>query len=422
MASMLPVKILNPIHVEIMNSICHKWISAGAVRSLSGDAGKYWSQEIELLEEASNFPDIFWPGEGALSVYLQKYPEWRDYIMIPLHSGVKNCHEAFNPLRIWETYPEILSYLIDETLESMNAEDCTRAVKFAGILSHLIGDTGQAAHIADPRIISALFQDRDDIYLIHTFIENNPLVFYPNHEYHAKSLGDSSAELKWMLLQKMAVLKRNSLRTIVPIMSNMLSGNFAFAAQYASNTIGECADLLADLLLTLFQIVHGGKNDAKIVSLCELESESCFCDGMFNYLPQINRIPGEKRGDSIPLDIGFGEQCGIALLPNLFPGFCERRVAFAQYLLPPGVFRFFRFSCGLNRRAERNETSCIFEIYLDEKLVWSSSAISVDSPCTGICIDLGNANSLRISTADGRKNSIQTKFFYPCFINPELVK
>lgn len=405
-----------------MNSICHKWICAGAVKALTGNAGKYWSGELELLEEASNFPDIFCPGEASAPFYLQKYPEWREYIQIPLRGGVKNCHEAFNPQKLWETYPEVLDYLVDKTLESMIANDRIRAVKFAGILSHLIGDTGQAAHTFDPRIISALFQGRGDVYMIHTFIENNPLVAYPEHEYHPGTLGDSATELKWMLLQKMAVLKKNSMLTIVPIMNHMLAGRPEAAAQYASNTVGECADLLADLLWTLFQIAHGGKNSPHSVSLEELEAEAYFCDGMFNYLPQLNRIPGKNRDDSIPLDIGFGEQNGIALLPNLFPGIRERRTAFVQYPLPPGVFRYLKFSCGLNRRAERNETACVFEVYLDEKLCWTSHPVTADSPQTGICLPLGDASSLRLLAADGRENSVQTKFFYPCFIKPELIK
>ncbi len=405
-----------------MNSICHKWISAGAVQALSGDAKKYWSGELELLEEASNFPDIFWPGENASPLYLQKYPEWKEYILLPLRDGVKNCHEAFDPQKLWETYPEILDYIVDKALESIIANDRLRAVKFAGILSHLIGDTGQAAHTSDPRIISALFQGRGDVYMIHTFMENNPLVEYPKHEYHPKTLGDSAAELKWMLLQKMAVLKKNSMLTIVPIMNHMLAGNPEAAARYASDTVGECADLLADLLWTLFQIAHGEKNGSRSVSLRELEAETCFCDGMFNYLPQLDRCPGKSRGDSIPLDIGFGEQTGIALLPNLFPGFRERRTAFVQYPLPPGIFRYFKFSCGLNRRAERNETACVFEVYLDEKLCWASPPVTIGSPQTGICLPLENASSLRLLAADGRENSVQTKFFYPCFIKPELMK
>lgn len=406
-----------------MNAVCHEWISSGAVRALPGNAGKYWTPEIKLLEEASNFPDIFLLEDAAQPRFLQKYPEWRDYIMIPQNDGGrKNCHAAFDPLRLWETYPSVLDYLVDETLNAMAAGDRIRAVKFAGVLSHLIGDTGQAAHVGDPRVLSPLFQAPGDVYLIHTFMENNPLVSYPEHQYCPKTLGDSPAELKWMLLQQMALLKKRSLLTIVPIMNHLLAEDGKAAATYASNTVGECADLLADLLLTLFQIMEGGKQSAPSVSLRGLEPERSFCDGMFNYQPQLDRIPGRTRGESIPLDIGFGEQRGIALLPNLFPSIRERRIAFAQYTLPPGVFRFFRFSCGLNRRAERNESSCVFELYLDDTLRWSSPRVTVDSPLTDICVDLGNASSLRIVAADGRENSFQTKFFYPCFINPELIK
>lgn len=54
-----------------MNAVCHEWISSGAVRALPGNAGKYWTPEIKLLEEASNFPDIFLLEDAAQPRFLQ---------------------------------------------------------------------------------------------------------------------------------------------------------------------------------------------------------------------------------------------------------------------------------------------------------------------------------------------------------------
>lgn len=405
-----------------MNAICHEWIARGAVAALQGEAADYWNPETELLAEASNFPDLFAPGEFSSPDALRKHPDWMDYILIPTPGGRKNFHTFFNPLELMETYPPVLAWLIPQILNAMQNGERKRAAKFAGILSHLIGDTGQPAHDFDPSLLAALFQNEGGVYLIHTFLENTPPVHPPEQFRIPVILGDSAKELQWRMLQKLAVLKKHACLKIVPILTDLLAGNLSRAAIPASESIAECADLLASFLQTLFSIHEGECGKEETIRLEEMEPADWFCDGMFNGLPQINRIPGRDPSHSLPLDLGSGAEKGIALLPNLFPGFEGRRSAFAEYLLPPGVFRRITFRCGLNRAAERNETNAVFELFLDGKLRWSSPETGIGTPPVPADIPLDNAERLRIQVSDCRENAIETKFFYPCILTPELHK
>ena len=60
-----------------MNGICHRWIAGKALQYLPREAHEYWQDKKEMLEDASCFPDIFWPGEKSDPVYLKKYPRWQ---------------------------------------------------------------------------------------------------------------------------------------------------------------------------------------------------------------------------------------------------------------------------------------------------------------------------------------------------------
>jgi len=407
-----------------MNGIQHSQIGRAGVDFLSGDAHLYWLGQRELLTESSNFPDLFWSGENADPEYRKKYPEWRDYIMIPVNGKKLNCHAAFDPLELWNTYPPVVHHLLTETLKSMKQDDPARAAKFAGPLSHLIGDTGQAAHIIDPRAVVPLFRKEEECYLMHTYLENIPGVHCAEHAHKPECLAADAAKLEWHFIQRLARLKRRSLLTVVPIMNALEAGKTEDAEKIASDTVGQCADLLSDLLHSLWCIHSGKTKEAPVkYALQKLEFSGFCCDGMFNYMPQIDHIPGKQKNKPLSLDLGNGPEKGIALLPWLYPGYPGIRRAFAEYLLPENGFAALEFSCGLNRSAEKNETSAIFEVLLNGKLIWESPALSVTSDPFFARIPLKTGKVLRLQVRDARNEteSAPTRFFYPAFVSPVLI-
>ena len=406
-----------------MNGLQHAQIGRAAVDVLPDDAFTFWNRQRELLAEASNFPDLFWPGEDADPGYRKRYPEWRDYIMIPVDGRMINCHNAFDPLNLWDSYPPVLHYLVTENLESMKRKDGARAAKFAGVLSHLIGDTGQVAHVIDPRVVVPLLCKENECYLLHTYLENIPGVHCPEHEHRPECLAADAETLEWHLIQRLAYLKRRSLQTAVPTMTALEKGDRKAASEIASKTVGWCADLLADLLYTFWCINAGMTEEAPVrYEVQNLEFSGFCCDGMFNGMPQINHIPGQKKEQSLPLILGDHPENGIALLPWLYPGYPGIRRAFVEYLLPEHGFSSLEFTCGLSRSAERNETSAVFEVFLDGVLLWKSPALSLDSEPLRARISLPAGKRLRLQVRDARSKefSAPTRFFYPVFLSPVL--
>lgn len=69
---------------------------------------------------------------------------------------------------------------------------------------------------------------------------------------------------------------------------------------------------------------------------------------------------------------------------------------------------------------DRNETAGIFEIRLDDKTVWESPALDIHSPSVSAEVNLGRAERLQLLVKDARRDTAETKFFYPCFIEPVL--
>ncbi|MDR0932806.1 MAG: NPCBM/NEW2 domain-containing protein [Victivallales bacterium] len=404
-----------------MNGSEHKQIGSKAVKYLSGEAREYWRAVTPLLEDSSVFPDVFWSGYKAPQKYLDQYSDWRDYIMIPIGEELINCHSAFDTLRLEETYPTVLEFLLNSCVKAMKANQKELAAKFAGVLSHIIGDTGQAAHVCDPAILAPLFQKENECYLIHTFIEAKPEISFPDElQYSARSLGNSLPEVCWRLLKELQHLKKHGMGMIVPIMVAGQKNDWKTAGIYATQMVVESTCLFADLLESLYLLVTNKPIPTSAVSLIELEPDNYHCDGMFNFMPQKNHMPGDNPISPLALDIGNGIQAGYALLPDMFPGCAKARIAYIDFTIPAGVFETLVFSCGLNRNARRNETKAVFEVFCDNKKNWKSAPIGVADPPVTAEINLKHTTHLRLQVKDARKDALETKFFYPCYIEPLL--
>ncbi len=405
-----------------MNGTCHSLVAGRAIDLLPEDSKKYWQECRILLAEAANFSDIFWPAENSSPKYLKKYPDWKDYVYLPENGEMKMGHHMLQPARTQQQLEFTAGYLFSRILEEMRADNKERAAKFTGILSHMIGEFGQAAHVADPKMLILLFQKDGEASLYHSPIENNPFVTYPEHDYLAHCLGNSEKEASWYFVNRLLRLKDHVSKTIVPIMCATLKHDNAEAAVYGIRNLGESTDIMADLLHTLYTLFCNKKCAAARVSMLELEPEDYLCDGCFNFMPYRNVMPGDKWDEPIRLDGGEGIRSGIALLPEMFPGHSYPRDAFVSYRIPAEVFRSLEFSCGLNHLAPRNEVSAVFKIYLDGENVWTSPELSADSTCIHSSVDLGKAQCVKFYVQDSRMHPEATKWFYPCFFDMTLCR
>ena len=360
----------------------------------------------------SNAPDSFFSARQE-----DMPPEIAECLWIP---GLGNAHKSFNPLKLRETYPAVSGFWLGRAFEKLSKHDLAGAGRMLGCWSHLCGDTAQAAHLADERLIADLFPQQKTCYITHRTVEAISAEL-PALKHEPRILAQRIGELQWRAVEELAILQRGEKRELPVILNAIESGNRTAQEQSAARSAFHAAELLADVICTLLflsKIPASGRYEAP--DLRKLVPAEEFCDSYFNYRPMIDRIPGAGPYSPMPLDIGNGPEKGIAMLVYLAPGYEGIREAFAEYELPgDGSFRTFSVRCGLQRGAQ-NDTTCIFRVFLDGEKAAETPEIGKDSEPYVLSVDPGRAKRLRLSVTDARKDARETKFFYPVWASPQL--
>ena len=390
-----------------MNSVMHERISCCAANS------SVIPEELkEGILSTSNAPDnYFCAGKDDMP------PEIAECLWIP-DRGI--AHRAFNPLKLRETYPAVSGFWLEQAFEKLSKRDYAGAGRMLGCWSHLCGDTAQAAHLVDERLIADLFPQKRTCYLTHRTVEQISAEL-PELTRAPRLLAQSLNELQWRAVEELAILQRGEKQELPVILTAIESGDRTVQEQSARRSAFHAAELLADVIhtmLSLCKIPSPGKYDAP--DLRKLVPVEEFCDSYFNYRPMIDRIPGNDCYAPLKLDIGNGPEQGIAMLVYLTPGYEGVREAFAEYELPGnGIFRSFAARCGLQRGAV-NDTNCIFRVFLDGEKAAETPEVGQDTPPLTLEVDPGRAKRIRLSVIDARKDARITKFFYPVWASPLL--
>ena len=405
-----------------MNTPMHIHIAEKGVDWQSGAAAAFWRPLRKTVAFASNYPDYFAAGDMSVEKNIQLDPDWLEYAMIPVDNDEFVVHAIFNPKAIRCSYPAPLNHWMTKSIAAIKSGDTERAAKFAGCISHIIGDTGQAAHVFEDQLLKQLMPQGDKCFVIHSTIEK-VCGKIADAEYAPRLLGATMAELCWRLIEELEMLKRRETGEVIPIMQAILPEDNAAAEASATRTAGHCAELFADLLFSLWAIASG-KTDGAVdeFDLRRLIPVNQYCDMLFNYEIMLDHIPGREINRPLPLNPGTESDLpGICLLANMAPHFRNVREAFVEYSIPGGVFKYFTALIGLNHHA-LNQTSAVFKVELDGKTIFESDALDAETPLAKVKIELGNAKLLRLSARDSRRAPCDTKFFYPVFAIPRLTK
>ena len=401
-----------------MHGPMHIHITETAINWLTGDCAAFWKPLKKTAAKASNYPDYFAAGESSAEENARIDNDWREYNTVP---GAEVVHTLIKPLDLRKTYPPIINYWNAKVVENIRSGSGEKSAKFAGCLSHLVGDSGQAAHTFDERPLKKLIPHGDKRFIIHSTIEK-VMGRIEKKNYVPRNLGGSIDELNWRLLVELEILIYRNTAEVIPILTAIMNGDNKAAEASASQSLTLCAELLSDLLFSLWNIACGKNNGLENeLNLCGFVPVSQYCDMLFNYGIMIDRIPGKTIDEALTLNLGGKDVHGIALLADMAPFFTEVRRAFVEYSIPASVFKYFETEIGLNRNSV-NETKAIFKIKLDGKTVFSSKPLGAQDPAVNVKIELGNAKRLQLYVRDARSAPCDTKFFYPVFANPKLTK
>lgn len=413
-----------------MNAEMHERITESALDCLSRHGNTFWQPWAKEMIAASNYPDIYYIGEQATS-FDGWDADWRLLNQIPCPDGIsRSVHSVVSASKIPQTYPYPMSILAERALTAFREENYALAAKLMGVFSHLFGDTAQQAHISDNEVIKKLYPQTTMRYAVHTFMErvSGPI---PAWEKAPCVMASSVDMLTWVICERMVQYGLVNCGYIPPFMDAALHRRDEEAARYAGLCAQAASVLLADLLETIPAIANGKPCKMGSYSLTEMTPVKLVNvdETITDHEVCVNIIPGSLYDNPIKIDIGEGPVRGIAILPNMVPGFKGLREASAEYALPGCGLTRFTAKLGISRFLypeqwspyTKNETSAIFEVRLDGKTAYRSPVIAPDDPPLAIEVPIHDAHSITLYIRDSADSHPASTFFWPAFAEPTLL-
>lgn len=414
-----------------MDAKVHKYIVARAIEWLPEEAKDFWSADLELMELSATYLDVFAAPDFVTPEKAAIEPDWHELVHINVDGDEYLLHSALDPSRIRATFPKFIKPYLQRIITALNQSDFQKATKLAGCFSHFIGDTGQPAHVVSDREIAELFPYQKERYMIyHPAVES--IFGIAEFDYIPRILGTTFSEINWRIIEKFEQLKRTSRAQEIPILIAIYQDDLQDAQEPANKAVQACVEFFSDFLYTLYCYTVETFHESDFEQLSQLNLSTLvpvdtFCDMMYGFSPLIDRHPDFSQKDGftyplIPFDLGTGEEVtGIALFSNMAPGFRETREAFVEYSIPVKVYKNFAAIIGLNHLCA-NGTEGVFEVWLDDTLVYCSEALSDKMPGEEIKIPLNDSSKIRLLARDARDAPCSTEFFYPIWGNAMLQK
>lgn len=412
-----------------MDARMHRKTSEWACRHASGEL---WRKYLSQISDASTYPDAYVFGEDAEDKTGWD-PDWRELVLIPHQGRLTPMHRIYETVNLRQTYPEVVRYLVHLSLSAFRAGNEELAAKAAGVLTHLSGDTFQVAHTTDNRMVLQMYPFRpNERFMIHAYMEDVLCDIDPGEDgYQPRLLAADEDGLVWRIVEELEIGRVNSVAEIPIIMDALRSGDQETAVASATRSATACAKLNADIFHTINALITAAPQPEPALRLTDLVRADVASDNMFNYEAMFDYLPGQTWENSTQLDVGLGGTWGLSVLPMMAQSYRGLRDAWITYSVDGCGYSHFRCQVGIQHfhqdseipfHSRGNETSCIFELRLDGRTVYRSRPLSdQDEPETAE-IPLENARELTLYVRDVRDPNPLTRFVYPVFAKPELVR
>ena len=390
-----------------MNGLSHRRIMIGAWNSLPEEMRRMPDISPELVGNAGNYPDYFDDPTRPDHDKEQIDPDWKTYTFYPEETGTRTLHSfPAPPADQWKRI-RVYTYLFRRMTGALREKRFPEFIKFAGCLSHGLGDATQPAHLGPDSnnvLLGQMLPVPDRPYLkdfhYHTSVEavNGECGVLPP----PRLLGGSEAEAAWRTAadaQRSAAYCR---RFLIPTVQALFDGDLKRAESFAVEPVTIAAGETANALYSAIRIARGETGDLPCVDLRLLPPAEEFhdlvyggavLDGNRNVPPNnVPVTPGELRihGRSERLP-------GLGMLPH--SGINGERSCFMTWLLPPGVFRRFAALVGMHALLAVGGAA-EFLVLLDGKKVWSSGRMTAEMEAVAVSVDLGSASSLTLKVMD----------------------
>ncbi len=428
-----------------MNTISHKNIAARGFDLLPAGIKKEWKNGKQFVLKTCMYPDIFADRGLSEEEKERRDPDFDNAFLEPLPPKAAWYRELSRKVNglpsasFSEIIPEnriyIYSYFMEKTVDSLKKGDREKAARFAGVLSHTIGDTAQPIHLVNSRTLDALIKCPDEFlgFELHAGIEGitgKPVI----RNYEPELLGSTRSQALMGFYKKTLIMAEECRYTTPLMVRAVYSHNPEEAVRLAGISVKQATLVFADFLRTAWALANSEDIQARPFSLTEYPCISSTVDMLYRYRPMknISLIP-YSGGKSYPLTVlnKAGNKVtvtGLGVVPYLGPlktsaGTVKERDARVEYLLCSGSYTSFRATVGLNPLFKESRGRVVFRVFADGRMIGKSGEFCPGKPAEELKAKIPcNAHFLTLSmlTVEEPPPSLAQTHPHGVWVNPIL--
>ena len=380
-----------------MNYQAHANIFRGAVAALPDPLRQQIAAFEDLLDDAGNYPDIFDNGTLPEADKDAIDPGWRRFCLYPEGMAGKNMHSWPFPREQQTDHLPMLRHLFGHAVDAWKAGDIEGGIKFAGCLSHYLGDVTQPAHLLDQQLMEQLLPTPGDYSEFHYHFTVEAVVGACPPLAAPKLLGASLDEACWRLMEFNRRAINDCRAFIVPTVQALFARDGEKAAELAAYPVQVAAEGTRDILYTVAALATG---DFVADRSAPLDLRTWFPDRQSipiaygkAFIDQ-NKSSGPTNGPLHPAKLrtttgDVQEVHGLGVIGR----------SWLQWSLPAGLFDRFEATIGMHPELATGGSGD-FVVLLDGNEVFRSGPMTLDDPGRAISVPLGESTELTLRVDD----------------------
>jgi hypothetical protein len=374
-------------------SAVHDDIAIQALAVQPDEIKEQFNNCLHELKESSWYPDYFADRSMSQEKKDAIDPEADRFIYpIPPEEAwhrrlvelAQDSHSYSDASPLSEIY--LINYYLQNAVEALRSGDVKSAVKFCGVYSHLIADTGEPIHAMGPAILDVAAPPPKDFlgFELHANVEGLKAPVKIDG-YTPKLLGINIKQAEMGAYAGLLAIHRFGAAQATPIVQALYKNDTEEATALSSLVQSESAKHFADFIFTVFSIAAEDVNaESFSCDLSEYPYIANSVDMLYRYQPiaDASLIP-YSGGKMHPLALleknnSICNIHGLGVVPSLAPPFNDEhiRVADIEYFIVPGAYEEFSAKVGLNPLFKESMPTAKFQVIGDSEILAESPVFS----------------------------------------------
>lgn len=392
-------------------SAVHDRIAIKALESQSKEIQTQFEPYIHEFKESSWYPDYF--ADISMSKERKdKIDPEADRFIYPLppeteltqkfakYAEEKHSYSDESPF----TKIHLINFYLKNAIECLQKGDVKSAIKFCGVYSHAIADTGEPIHAMSPALLDVVVPPPTEFLglELHANVEGLKAPVKIDG-YKPQLLGGNLKQAEMGAFEGLVSVHRFGAAQATPIVQALYDKDTAKATELSSLAQSESAKHFADFIFTVFAIANGNAEQGNhCCDLREFPYISKSVDMLYRYQPMVDSslIP-YSGGKTHPLALRINKKSivnvkGLGVVPFLGPPYADDyiRNADIEFFLVPGAYKQFSAKVALNPLFKESLPSAKFQVIGDGKLLSESKIFDPKDIAEDIEVELDDTRFL----------------------------